>query len=66
MEIRTLPAMPDFSRLVLALQRHCTENEKKIHPEMKLRGLVPNFYIPSARNLYVYSHDWSAYFAAGK
>jgi hypothetical protein len=24
---------------------HCTENLKQIFPEMKLRGLVPNFYI---------------------
>jgi hypothetical protein len=24
---------------------HCTETSKHIFPEMKLRGLVPNFYI---------------------
>jgi hypothetical protein len=24
---------------------HCTENSKQIFPEMKLRGLIPNFYI---------------------
>ncbi len=24
---------------------HCTENSKQKHPEMKLRGLVPNFDI---------------------
>ncbi len=24
---------------------HCTENTKQIFPEMKLCGLVPNFYI---------------------
>jgi hypothetical protein len=23
---------------------HCTENSKHIFPEMKLRGLIPNFY----------------------
>ncbi len=28
-----------------ALQMHCTENSKQIFPEMKLRGLFPNFYI---------------------
>jgi hypothetical protein len=28
-----------------ALQMHCPENLKQIFPEMKLRGLVPNFYI---------------------
>jgi hypothetical protein len=29
------------------LQRHCTENPKQIFPEMKLRGLIPNSYIPT-------------------
>jgi hypothetical protein len=28
-----------------ALQMHCIENSKQIFTEMKLRGLVPNFYI---------------------
>jgi hypothetical protein len=28
-----------------ALQSHYTENSKQIFPEMKLRGLVPNFYM---------------------
>jgi hypothetical protein len=27
------------------LQMHCTESSKQIFPEMKLRSLVPNFYI---------------------
>jgi hypothetical protein len=36
--------MKSFS-LNAALQMHCTENLKQIFPEMKLRGLVPNFYI---------------------
>ncbi len=27
------------------LQTHRTENSKQIFPEMKLRGLVPNFHI---------------------
>jgi hypothetical protein len=31
--------------LFTILQMHCTENSKKMFPEMKLRGLVPNFYI---------------------
>jgi hypothetical protein len=30
---------------VPAMQMQCTENSKQIFPEMKLRGLVPNFYI---------------------
>jgi hypothetical protein len=36
---------------------HCTENSensKQIFPDMKLRGLVPNFYIHvSASDLYI-------------
>jgi hypothetical protein len=28
-----------------SLQMYCTENLKQIFPEMKLRGLIPNFYI---------------------
>jgi len=31
--------------ILSALQRHYTENSKQIFPEMKLRSLVPNFYI---------------------
>jgi hypothetical protein len=27
------------------LLRHCTKNSKQIFPEMKLLGIVPNFYI---------------------
>ncbi len=35
---------------------HCTENFKQIFPEMKLRGLVPNFYIHvSVSDLYIYT-----------
>ncbi len=37
-----------------ALQMHCTENLKQIFPEMKLRGLVPNFYVHvSVSDLYI-------------
>jgi hypothetical protein len=33
---------------------HCTENSKQIFPEMKLRGLFPNFYIHvSVSDLYI-------------
>ncbi len=33
---------------------HCTENLKQIFPEMKLRGLVPNFYVHvSVSDLYI-------------
>jgi hypothetical protein len=39
---------------VPALQMQCTENSKQIFPEMKLRGLVPNFYIHvSVSDLYI-------------
>ncbi len=37
-----------------ALQVHCTENSKQIFQEMKLRGLVSNFYIHvSVSDLYI-------------
>jgi len=29
---------------IIPLQMHSTENSKQVFPEMKLRGLVPNFY----------------------
>ncbi len=36
------------------LQMHCTENSKQLFLELKLRGLVPNFYIHvSVSNLYI-------------
>ncbi len=38
----------------LELQMHCSENLKQILPEMKLRGLAPNFCIHvSVRDLYI-------------
>ncbi len=41
--------------LVTAVSRHCTENLKHLFPEMKLRGLIPNFYIHvSVSNLYIF------------
>jgi hypothetical protein len=56
--------------LSLTLAAHCTENSKQIFPEIKERGLVPNFCIHvSVNNLYIppisrfiYSHDRSDYF----
>ncbi len=42
-----------------ALQLHYTENSKQIFLEMKLYGLVPNFYIHMCER-FVYSHDRSA------
>jgi hypothetical protein len=46
--------MEGFSiQLVIFLLR-CTENLKQIFPEMKLRGLIRNFYINvSGSNLYI-------------
>jgi hypothetical protein len=42
-EILTVPYLEH------ALQRHCTKNVKKIFPDVKLRGLVPN----SVSDLYI-------------
>jgi hypothetical protein len=45
---------PESQVLEDTLQRHCTENLNQIVPEIKLRGLVPNFYIHvSVRNFYI-------------
>ncbi len=41
------------------LQMHCPENSKQMIPEMKLRGLVPNFYIFVDVSDFYY-HDRSA------
>jgi hypothetical protein len=43
-----------------------TENWKQIFPEKELRGQQSNFHIHvSVSDLYIYSHDRSAYSAAG-
>jgi hypothetical protein len=57
-----------FSLQYDALQRHYTEQFETIIPQKKeLRCLSPNSYIHvSMCNLYVYSQDWSVYFAEGK
>ncbi len=47
------------SRLSTLLM-HCTKNLKQIFPEMKLRGLVPNFYIRKYVSAFIYSNDRSA------
>jgi hypothetical protein len=56
-QISTLPYHAHhIQRYLLSstLQRQYTENSKQIFPEMKLRGLSPNFYIPiSVSNLYI-------------
>ncbi len=44
---------------------HCSTNLKHIFPEMKLRGLVPSFYIHvSESNLYIPTMGltWNLYF----
>ncbi len=49
------------------LQRHNTENSKQIFPEKELSGLSPNYHMHVfVSDLYVYSHDRSAYSAAEK
>ncbi len=47
-----------------ALQKHLTENWKKMFPVRKLRSLSPNFYIQIFNTRFMYSHDRSAYLAA--
>ncbi len=48
------------------LRRANTENWKQLFPEKELRGHSPNFHIHvSVSDLYVYSHDESAYSAVG-
>jgi hypothetical protein len=42
-----------FIVCLCVLQMHCTENSKKIFPEMKLCGLVPKFYLHVSVN-YLY------------
>jgi hypothetical protein len=43
---------------------HCIEYSKQMCVEVKLHGLVPHISIfVSVMDLYVYSNDWSAYFA---
>jgi hypothetical protein len=36
---------------------HCTENSKQIFPEMKLRGLVPNFDIHALWAIYIFTRS---------
>jgi hypothetical protein len=51
---------------MLTLQRHNTQNSKQIFPEKELWGLSPNSTFNCLRAIYIlYSHDWSAYSAAG-
>ncbi len=52
--------------VVDALQRQNTEILKQIFPEKEYRGLCPSFHVhESVRDLYVYSHDRSAYSVGG-
>jgi hypothetical protein len=51
--IRTYGRFLQYIQLVIFLL-HCTENLKQIFPEMKLRGLIRNFYINvSGSDLYI-------------
>jgi hypothetical protein len=49
-----------------AIERQSTENSNQILPEKELLSLSPNFHIHVSVSDYTYSHDWSAYSAAGK
>jgi hypothetical protein len=48
------------------LQRHNTENSKQIFPEKELLGISPKFPNSSVCERFIYSHNRSAYSAAGK
>jgi hypothetical protein len=61
-----VPGAVELTEKLLAEQPmpHCTENPIYVFPEMKLRFLVPNSYIPvSVSDLYI---PRSAYLAAAK
>jgi hypothetical protein len=47
------------------LQRHNTENSKQILTERDVRP-QSQFLYSCVYERFMYSHDWSAYFAAGK
>jgi hypothetical protein len=51
-------------RFDYTLQRQNTEILKQIFPEKEYRGLSPDFHIHASVS-YLYSHDWSPYFAGG-
>jgi hypothetical protein len=63
--IKTITPMIQ-SLYVHTLQRQNTEISKQIFPEKECRGLGPNFHIhASVSDLYIPSHDRSAYSAGG-
>jgi hypothetical protein len=63
---RSKVSTPLISTLWSALQRQNTEISKHIFPEKEYRGLGPNFHIHvSVIDIYIYSHDRSAYSAGG-
>ncbi len=41
-----------FILSIPTLERHCIENSKRIFPEIKLRGLIPNIHV-SVSDLYI-------------
>jgi hypothetical protein len=46
---------------------HCKEDLNNVFPEIKLRGLVPNFHFhTSVRAIFIYSQDRSTWFAGAK
>jgi hypothetical protein len=51
---KTQEALVRYPRNLVYDAPHPTENTKQIFPEMKLRGLISNFYIPvSVSHLYI-------------
>ncbi len=62
----SLNRFSDFKFLALSIPRHKTKNSKQIFPEKDLRDHSPNSYIHvSVSDLCIYSHNRSAYCAAG-
>jgi hypothetical protein len=45
---------------------HCKEDSNMYFPEIKLRGLVPNFPYSYIWERFIYSQDQSTYIAAAK
>jgi hypothetical protein len=57
--------MRSLARCLPVSAAHCKEDPIDVFPEMKLRGLIPNFHIHvSVCDLYI--HHQSTYFAAAK
>jgi hypothetical protein len=57
-----VPSAPAKLLISCELMAHCKEDSNYVFPEIKLRGLIPNFSCIWKR--FIYSQDRSAYFVA--